>query len=333
MFTRPEEVTDVDVVAALVDGWGRPAPDVEYAAVGYGSHHWHATEGGRRWFVTVDDLDARRRHATESRADVADRLSGALGVARSLQQVGLDFVVAPIPTRGGAVLHPVDERFVVARYPFVEGAVHAWGPYPSGEQRLAVLDRLVAVHHVDPAVAGSARPDDFAIPGRDRLTDALADRDEAWGPGPYAAPARDLLDRHREPLVAVLARYDRLVTQVAARPERGVLTHGEPHRGNTIDTADGVVLIDWDTVLVAPPERDLWALVGEDLQMAAEYARRTGVDVDDVAIELYRLWWDLCEISLFVAELRRPHPGNEDTRVAWDALTRHLDPARWSSGR
>ena len=109
-----------------------------------------------------------------------------------------------------------------------------------------------------------------------------------------------------------------------------VITHGEPHRGNTINTADGVVLIDWDTALLAPPERDLWMLVGEDAQTAADYTERTGVVLDDSAMRLYRLWWDLCEISLFTAEFRAPHEDTEDTRVAWAALARFLDPARWS---
>ncbi|MPZ79263.1 MAG: phosphotransferase [Actinophytocola sp.] len=44
--------------------------------------------------------------------------------------------------------------------------------------------------------------------------------------------------------------------------------HGEPHRGNTITTPNGVVLIDWDTTLIAAPERDLWALVGEDPRLS-----------------------------------------------------------------
>ncbi len=38
-----------------------------------------------------------------------------------------------------------------------------------------------------------------------------------------------------------------------------LLTHGEPHPGNAMLAADGWRLVDWDTALVAPLERDLWA--------------------------------------------------------------------------
>ena len=91
------------------------------------------------------------------------------------------------------------------------------------------------------------------------------------------------------------------------------------------------MLIDWDTVLLAPPERDLWALIDEEPQIARDYTRRTGVEVDEAAIELYRLWWDLCGISLYVALFRAQHRDTEDCGVAWDGLQRYLDPQRWSA--
>ena len=171
--------------------------------------------------------------------------------------------------------------------------------------------------------------DDFLIPSRDQLAVALADDGAAWGPGPFATQAHDLLREHSAAVTCVVARYDQLAVEVATRPERFVATHGEPHRANTIVTANGVSLIDWDTALLAPPERDLWALIEENSRIAQEYTDRTGVDIDDEAAELYRLWWDLCEISLYVAQFRAPHADSEDSRVAWDALQKHLDPRRW----
>ena len=64
------------------------------------------------------------------------------------------------------------------------------------------------------------------------------------------------------PLAALVDRFERLV--VAADPARFVITHGEPHRGNTVVTDTGVVLVGWDTCLLAPPERDVWMVAGEE---------------------------------------------------------------------
>lgn len=162
-----------------------------------GSHHWNVTGESGRWFFSVDDLEARRRDATETRRDAAQRLSAALTVAGSLCGAGLDFVVAPTSTLGGANLQAIDDRYVLALYPYIDGEAHAYGPYPTRPERLAVLDRVYRVHMVDPSVAGSAVADDFLIPRRDELVVTLANDELPWGPGPYAAPARARLRRHR----------------------------------------------------------------------------------------------------------------------------------------
>ena len=328
MFTRPDELSDADIVRAVADGWGLRTTSVEWAPVGFGSHHWHVRSGAHRWFLTVDDLDARPRHVAQTRVDASRRLSAALTVARSLRDGGLNFVVAPVRNRHQGVVHPINDRYVAALYEYVDGEFHSWSPYPTRADRLAVLDRIVAIHTSNIATSAPLR-DDFTIPGRDQLEIALAEVDRPWGCGPYADRARTLLRAHGDVLLAVLAQYDDLVDVVAHRSERAVLTHGEPHRGNTINTSDGVMLIDWDTALIAPPERDLWMLIDEDTQIAADYTERTGVPLDDAALRLYRLWWDLCEISLFMAAFRAPHEDTEDTQIAWLALQRFLDPVRW----
>ena len=90
----------------------------------------------------------------------------------------------------------------------------------------------------------------------------------------------------RTPIRRLLARYDGWPQPPALRPARGVLTHGEPHPGNTMLTAAGWLLIDWDTALVAPPERDLWSLDPGDGSILSAYADATGVRPLPRCIEL-----------------------------------------------
>ncbi len=173
------------------------------------------------------------------------------------------------------------DGFSVAVYPFVDGRSFVWGEFPSREQRLGVLGLVVGVHTAPPAAIRHARADDFAVPQRDGLEaacdTAADDGAAAAGCGPHARPASLLVQQNAAPIRRLLARYDDFVTQARARPARAVLTHGEIHPGNTMLTTEGWRLIDWDTALVAPPERDLWNLDPGDGSILEAYADATGV--------------------------------------------------------
>ena len=101
-----------------------------------------------------------------------------------------------------------------------------------------------------------------------------------------------------------------------------MVTHGEPHPGNVMRTPAGPVLIDWDTVALTPPERDLWLVArGDDGRTAAHYERLTGRAVDPDALALYRHAWTLDDIAVTVYDLREPHQRDPDTEQLWDWLT------------
>ncbi len=327
MFTRPDDLSDEAVGAALTAGWGLTIDRLDYAPVGFGSHHWHLVSAGTRWFVTIDDLELGRQDASDRRSAVHDRLVAALGTAAALRSGGCDAVVAPTASHAGRLVEPVTDRYVVALYPHVDGTAGSFGPFERVADRLAVVDCLATIHGAEADVP--AGTDDLSIPWHDALVGAIDERSGSWSAGPYAQPTWALLDRHREPLRAVLGAYEELSASVRARAEPLVVTHGEPHAGNVIITDDGPRLIDWDTTLLAPPERDLWNLIQEDPQVRDHYEHRAGRGLDDRALRLYRLWWDLCEISLYVQDFRQPHRETADTRTAWRGLERHLDPARW----
>ena len=66
----------------------------------------------------------------------------------------------------------------------------------------------------------------------------------------------------------------------------------------------------------------------EDPGIGDGYTARTGSIVDRDALDVYRLWWDLSEIALFVAGFRQAHAYMRHA-IAFDALIRTLEDRRW----
>ena len=310
---------------ALVCGWALDVVRVEHAPVGFGSHHWEVeTSDGSRWFATADDLRLRRRTPDEPLAGPLHRLWAALTTATALHDRGLDWVVAPRRTASGSVVEPLGESYALSLHPWVEGRTFGWGPFEDAAHRDAVVDRLVALHGTS-GCRDAAGTDDLGAALAAGLRQLVDDPGDRWETGPFGPRAWQLVVERRDVLAALLGHYVELVAE--ADPARVVLTHGEPHRGNTIVTATGVVLVDWDTCLLAPPERDLWMLVEEDPGIRDRYAARTGSPLDPRLLEAYRLRWGLADVEACVRDLRAPHVDDEDTRTAWAALCGMLDPA------
>jgi spectinomycin phosphotransferase len=257
----PEEFDDGALPGALADGWGLAVEGADYAAVGAGSYHWIVCDReGTRVFVTVDDLD-QKSWLGDTRDAAFDGLRGAFDTAAALRDAGFEFVVAPVRTRDGESVRRIGSRHTVALFPFVDGRAGDFGADDSAE-RAAVVALLAELHRATPAAAAAARTVGLELPGRSHIEAALRDVDEPWTGGPLSEPSRLAFARRASDVAELLALADRLAADIAGRGGDWVVTHGEPHAANVIRTGDGHVLVDWDTVALAPPERDLWMVMG-----------------------------------------------------------------------
>jgi spectinomycin phosphotransferase len=327
----PEELETSTLIDVLADGWGFAVEAVQYEAVGGGSYHWvvEDVEGTRR-FVTADDLD-QKPWLGETRESAFDGMRRAFDTAVALRDGGLGFVVAPILTRRGETVRRIGPSHSVALFPFVAGEAGTFGRYEAGE-RAALLTMLAELHAATPVVGSVAGRVDLDLPGRRRLEAALRDLSRAWSGGPFSEPARRALARRSDDVAELLALGDRLSIDVARRRTDWVVTHGEPHGGNVMRVGETRVLVDWDTVALAPPERDLWMLVGDDGDEANGYADATGHELDAAAMNFFRLRWDLADIAAFTDLLRSPHHHTEDTEKAHDALRFYVGSRdRWAA--
>ena len=268
--------------------WLSAASGVQHLPVGFGAHHWVArAEDQPALFVTFDGLGPRHTAAT---------LEGTYAAAAALCESGLEFVVPCLASGlGGFTVPLADGALSTTRW--IEG----WRP-PGASAALGLVERLHATTPPRPVVEW--RP---LVPPS--LADDLAARvTTTWSSGPMAEPARQAVAEHLDAIAGWTASYDRL-TEVA-RTRTWVPTHGEPHERNLLQTTSAVFLVDWESLRLAPPERDLRIL-----------EPATG---DPEMLEMFDLEWRLDEIAQFAAWFEAPHTGTEDDRIALGGLLHEL---------
>ena len=300
--------------AALADGWRLPAASLEYLPVGGGGYHWRLAVGdGTHRFVTVDDLDGKD-WLGGTREAVCDGLRRALRTAAALRgRAGLEFVAATVPDLNGEPLRRVDDRYTVSVFPFLAGRSFPFGRYPDEALRGQVIEMIAALHRSTAAVHGLAPAHVPGFTGRDGLDAFLGDPGRPWDGGPFSAGAHRLAADRGADIARLVAAFDRLAGATALARADPVITHGEPHPGNVMRVDGDLVLIDWDTVALAAPERDL-ALIADGPADVDRYQEAAGRTVDPAVITLYRLRWYLDDLSSAVGMFSGPHQDTADTR-------------------
>jgi hypothetical protein len=332
VFTRPTDLDDANLRGYLAENWAIEDVLLEYRPVGFGSHHWLATVGLQpRWFVTVDDLRSWSGSSSGRLEEAFERLARAFRCAQILEGAGLDFVVGPQPTTNDRPSARLGPHYSVVVHRYLAGHTAGEnGEYTDPLERLKMVSHLVALHDASPLVEDVAVVDDLEVPLREDLERlVLTDLGTPWDGGPYGEPTRALLLEHSAGIARLLARHDQWAETVAERSSK-VITHGEPHAANVLVAEEGLRLVDWESALLAPPERDLWVLDPGDGSVLDAYRRLSGRKLDPVALDCYRLWYDLFEIAGYVSGFRAHHEDTADSQESWKNLVHFCQPeARW----
>ncbi len=300
MRERPPGVIDADVLAAVRDHWDDTATTVEHLPLGFGAHHWRVDD----LFVTLDPLGRRHSH---------DTLENTYAAAAALATEGLEFVLAGVPSRGTTFTVPLGEAGALSATPWHAGLA---GDGSFTDERAATtayfLDRL----HVTAPPPGlrSWRP----LVGPDLADDLARRTSHDWTAGPHGETARRALRDHLADLATWTADYHLLAGRTD--PATWVPTHGEPDTGNQLATREGVLLVDWESLMLAPAERDLRALVDAGHPHPRARARAD-------LLTLFDLEWRLDEVAQYATWFEDPHGDTENDRIALGGLLGELNRA------
>lgn len=299
---------------------------MEYVPEGGGSYHWKLIdENSQPHFVTVDDLD-NKDWIGDTRDAVFEGLGRALSTAAALRsEAGLEFVVSPVATGAGEVLRRLDDRYAVSVFPFLAGSSYPFGPYTDARLRSLALDMIAALHQSTPVVRERAPHHVPSFGGRHDLNNFLLDPGRPWSGGPFSQGAHRLLAPRSADLARLADGFGRLADATIAAQANPVITHGEPHPANVMWVDDRLVLIDWDTAALAPPERDVSLIAGTVDEGLDRYQQATGRELNPTAITLYRVRWYLDDMASAIRLFRNHHRDTPDTRRWWHGLSPRLE--------
>ncbi|WP_249025487.1 phosphotransferase family protein [Streptomyces sparsogenes] len=309
VLSPPPFIDNEAIASAVAAHWLPEAAGADYLPWGFGAHHWRVAGGGTTLFVTLDQVEPRHTAAS---------LEAAYAGAAALAATGMDTVCAPLPARSGRFTVDVGVG-VLSVTPWLEGRspteAEAREPRHVGQ----IIDALAALHH--------AAPPDGLRHWAPRVGPAFADElrgrtARPWRSGPLAEEARTTIVACHGAIEDWTGRYHELANIALTRRDSWVPTHGEPHNDNQVVGVHGLKLVDWESLALAPRERDYADL------LEAGVADR--LDPDPAMVELFSLDWRLSEIDEYSRWFAAPHTGTEDDHTALEGLREELSAAEVS---
>jgi spectinomycin phosphotransferase len=235
------------------------------------------------------------------------RSEAGLRVPRYLQDQGISYVFAPLPTVEGALWSHAGSYDVVL-YPFIAGT-NGMQQRLSDQQWVEYGTALRQLHEtaVTPELTQIVGRDTFEPPGADlvrQLDEQIGDR--SFEDAAHHALA-EFWQAHRAEIHLLLERAERLGARLAESASPLVLCHADIHTGNVLVGQDQRIwIVDWDETVLAPRERDLMFVIGgissKYVTPREERLFRQGygeVTVDQLALAFYRYAWAVSDISAF----------------------------------
>jgi spectinomycin phosphotransferase len=257
-----------------------------------------ADEAPPGWIVKVRRAEPRARVAARTVAFLHD--------------TGLPHVVAPVRSLDGGV--PIEFRcLAVTVLPFLE-ATHGAEVGLGGDQWRELGRFTQALHQVRlPAALRDRLRRDRYHPrelGLAKRVDHAAETDRI-PPGGVPREVAGFWLEHRATILDLARRTEALGERLRTRRLPRLLTHGDLHTYNIlVDEPGGLWVVDWDELLLAPPERDLMFFVG-GIAESLVGARATAAflegygdrPIDPLALAYYRHAWAIQDIAGYAARV------------------------------
>lgn len=187
----------------------------------------------------------------------------SVSVPRYLSKLGIKQIIPPLATRTGQ-LHAALEQYAVILYPFVEGlngfqrnlSDLQWREFGAAMQKFHTTKFPLATTRSIPH-------EEFSPKWRDSVKMFLNRIEHETFSEPVAREMSVFLKKKSVELLELVNRTERFAHLLQDRQLELIVCHGDIHAWNLLLTDNGAFyMVDWDTLVFAPRERDLMFIGG-----------------------------------------------------------------------
>lgn len=238
-----------------------------------------------------------------------------------LHTQGIRQIIGPLAARSGQVWVPLDE-YKLTVSPFVEGR-DGYEIDLSDRHWIEFGRALRGIHTavLPPALRARIPQETYSPKGREIVKGFQAQVEDTTFADPVAAELASLLRTQRDEINALVRGAEVLAAVLQVWPLPLILCHADIHAGNVFITAhDDLYIVDWDTLTLAPKERDLMFVGGglfRDTRTAEEeealfYQGYGPAPVDPIALAYYRYERIVQDIAAYCEQILATDEGGED---------------------
>lgn len=306
---------DRDIITETLEiDWGITTSHLEFLPLGEEGWVYKATdEDDNVWFVKV------KLHIKEAGITVPSYLN---------RKQHLDFILSAIPNKYGSFHTQVDEYFITV-YPFI--TARELMNIPNKERFDAEIGKKIAALHT----ATSSIPSEMLHTIPKETFDSHQARSQKVIARTHTPQSSDIetelaqfITSKSEEIRKIQQATMDLGTKLSSSTVEFVVCHSDIHYANIlVDERDNLFFVDWDGIILAPPERDL-VFYSDDLSVKKDFLNGYDPDyqVHQETIAYYKLEWVLQEIADYGSAVFFEDVSQEQKEYALQEFKKLFEP-------
>ena len=252
-----------------------------------------------------------------------------------LSDLGIKQIIPSLTTQTGQLWANLNS-FKVILYPFVEGH-NGFEKKLSNKQWIEFGTALKRFHisNISSAITNGIQKDDFSSQWRDTVKMFLERIEKETFDEPVAIELADFLKTKKDETLKLIKRTEQFAQMLLEQLPEFILCHADIHGCNLlIDNNETLYMVDWDTLIFAPKERDLMFIgcgLGDSGYTPQEeetmfYQGYGQTNINQFAIAYYRCERIIEDIAVYCEQIFLSDEGGEDRKESLENVKSNFLP-------